>query len=321
MFQRTSFLGYIVGQGHVKPDPNKVAAIQDFPVPISQKQVRRFLGVCVWYRRFIRGFASVATPLTNTLKKRNTFLMSPEAVNSFEALKTALISAPLLSNPDFSKPFVIQCDASSNGIGGVLFQYDEENNEKPIAYFSEKLNDCQQKYSVTEQECYAAVRAVSKFRHYIEGTAFTIITDHASLKWLMGLKDLSGRLARWSLKLQAFTFQIEHRKGSRNVVPDVLSRVHLEQISLRSNDLIMVDLRSPEFQSKEYLDLIATVIKNQKTLPDIKVDNQFDYKRMFPIESHSIAREHQWKLWKIQIRLFNKHIIHPVAHTEALEKL
>lgn len=109
--------------------------------------------------------------------------------------------------------FYIQWDASATGVGGVLFQLDGDD-EYPIAFMSKKFNSAQRNYSVTEQECLAAILCVKKFRCYVEGMPFTIITDHASLKWLMSQKDLSGRMARWSLSLQAFDFQIEHRKGS-----------------------------------------------------------------------------------------------------------
>lgn len=122
--------------------------------------------------------------------------MTEEARKSFNMLKQALTSAPVLAHPDFRKRFYVQCDASSYGVGAVLFQKDNMGNERPIAFFSMKLNQAQKNYSVTEKECLAAVLAIKRFRPYIELMSFTVITDHASLKWLMSLKDLSGRLAR-----------------------------------------------------------------------------------------------------------------------------
>lgn len=115
-------------------------------------------------------------------------------------------------NPDFSKRFYIQVDASSSGLGGVLFQKNSLGHENPISYYSYKLNKSQRNYSVVELECLAAVMSIKKFRGYVEGFPFTVITDHASLTWLMRQKELSGRLARWSLKLQRYNFDIEYRK-------------------------------------------------------------------------------------------------------------
>lgn len=116
-----------------------------------------------------------------------------------------------------------------------------------------KLNPCQRKYTVTELECYAAVCSVKQYR--IEGLPFTIITDHSALKWLMSQKDLDGHLARWSLKLQAYNFEIIHRKGSLNTVPDTLSRIHMEELS--SDILIEVDLNDKAFKDPSYLDLLT----------------------------------------------------------------
>jgi len=113
----------------------------------------------------------------------------------------------------------------------VLVQTSEEGDERPIAFISKKLNKAQRNYTVTEQECLAAIVALKSFRAYVEGMEFTIITDHASLKWLMSNHDLNSRLARWALALQRYNFKIEHRKGSLNVVPDSLSRINEDVIA------------------------------------------------------------------------------------------
>jgi len=165
------------------------------------------------------------------LKKSGKFHLSPAAQQAIETLKTAFVTAPVVNHPDFSRRFYMQCDASDTGVGAVLFQLDDQGNERPIESFSQKLNKCQKNYSVTEKECLAAILGVKRFRPYVESMPFTIITDHASLKWLMSLKDLDGRLAHWSLKLQIYDFVIEHRKGSENVVADILSRM-IESIDL-----------------------------------------------------------------------------------------
>lgn len=221
--------------------------------------------------------------------------MSEKSIESFEDLKEALTTAPVLIHPDFSKPFYIQCDASDSGIGAVLYQKTSSGDENPIAFYSQKLNKCQKNYSVTEKECLAAVMAVKRFRPYVEMMQFTIITDHASLKWLMGLKDLSGRLARWSLQLQAFDFAIEHRKGKDNVVADMLSRMPITEEVAEMADDLNLDFENAEFNSPEYLALIKEILNNRERLPDLKVEKNLVFKRTtFEREEFS---ESNWKLW------------------------
>lgn len=227
--------------------------------------------------------------------KGKKFLFTEEAKRAFETLKKCLTSSPVLRHPNFNNTFYIQCDASDVGIGAVLFQEDETGGEHPIAYFSKKLTSAQKNYSVTERECLAVVMAVKRFRPYIELMHFVIITDHSSLKWLMSQRDLSGRLARWSLQLQAFSFEIRHRKGSQNIVPDTLSRYSMDEIKLDSNHLI--DFSSPEFQSEDYRKLIETVESNKNSLPDLKVIDNFVYKRTVPYDGEAIREDHAWKLW------------------------
>lgn len=220
--REVNYLGHIVGNGGIRTDPEKISAIKNFPVPKTIKALRSFLGLCGWYRKFIAYFADVTAPLTDLLSKKKQFSFTAEALSAFDNLKSKLSEAPILQSPDFSKPFFIHCDACRTGVGGVLVQVSEEGDEMPIAYVSKKLNKAQQAYSVTEQECLAALVCLKTFRPYVEGHEFTIITDHASLKWLMTQTDLSSRLARWALKLQGYKFQIVHRKGKLNVVPDTL---------------------------------------------------------------------------------------------------
>lgn len=296
------YLGHIVGGGCIRADPDRVLAIVDYPVPKTVRQIRSFLGMAGWYQRYIANFSAIAAPITDLMRTASKFVWTPDAQAAFETLKERMTSAPFLTHPDFTKPFVIQCDASITGVGSVLYQLDDEGHERPIAFMSKKLNSAQRNYSVTELECLAAMLSVKRFRGYIEGMEFKIITDHASLKWLMGQKDLSGRLARWSLKLQGFNFTIEHRKGSANVVPDALSRVYVEELDT-SDAVINIDLESVHFQDDEYQELRRTVEENQSRLPDVRLVENRVYRRGDFSTGDVRLDATLWKLWvPVQMR-------------------
>lgn len=179
--KKVKYLGYIIGEGGIITDPEKVSAIREWPVPKNIKQVRGFLGLAGWYRRFIKNFSSLVFPISETLSTKKKFVWTTEAQAAFENIKEVLSSAPVLSNPNFEKKFYVHCDASDIGIGAVLVQLDENNEEKPIAFMSKKLNSAQRNYSVTERECLAAIEAIQKFRCYLELQEFEVITDHSSL--------------------------------------------------------------------------------------------------------------------------------------------
>lgn len=217
------YLGYVVDEKGLRVDPEKVSAILELPVPRSVKEVRQFCGTASWYRRFISDFASRLYPLTSMLRKNKHFKWTEEAQKAFDDIRQSLVQAPILSWPDFSKQFTISCDASNVGIGAVLSQ-SSDFGEKVIAYASRTLGKTEQKFSTTERECLAVIWSIEKFRPYVEGTHFEVITDHHSLLWLHNLRDPQGRLARWSLRLQPFDFTLIHRKGKEHVVPDLLSR-------------------------------------------------------------------------------------------------
>lgn len=290
------YLGYLIGYGVIKTDPDKISAISELPPPKSVRDVRKFLGLASWYRRFIENFSGLTAAISDLTKKTKTFNWTKEADEAFEKLKISLTTAPVLITPSFEKPFVIQCDASKLGIGGVLAQEDDEGVERPIAFYSYKLNQSQKNYSITELECLAALKCVEKFREYVEGHKFKIVTDHASLQWLMRQTDLNGRLVRWSLRLQGFNFSIEHRKGSLQTVPNALSRLSLDEIS----DVEIqpeIDLMSPAFDSLDYVKLRNLILENENSFPDLKVVDKFVYKRVDFANGDPYSEASTWKLW------------------------
>ena len=221
------YLGHIVGGGIVKPETDKLRAVRELPVPTDKTQVRMFLGITGYYRKFLPNYASVATPLTDLTKKSapNRVVWTEQCQQAWQRLKDLLCSAPVLKSPDFSQPFILQTDASERGVGAVLSQVDNMGKDHPVAYYSKKLLPREVRYSTVEKECLAIRLATDFFRVYLLGRLFTIQTDHRALQWPDRLKDTNPRLARWSLALQPYQFVVEHRAGILNGNADALSRV------------------------------------------------------------------------------------------------
>lgn len=228
------YLGYVVDKHGLHTDPSKINCILNYPTPTSPKEIKRFLGMCSWYRRFINNFSNISRPLNKLTSKKIKFEWSQEAEESFNQLKTALVSAPILKCPDFTLPFTIHTDASAYAIGSMLTQ-NHNGIEHPIAYCSRTLNKNEINYSTTERELLAIIYSLEQFRGYVEGQKCKIVTDHASLLWFYKLKNPTGRLSRWSMRLSQFDFEIEHRKGKENVIPDSLSRIKIESIESFTN--------------------------------------------------------------------------------------
>ncbi|KAH0817198.1 hypothetical protein GEV33_005593 [Tenebrio molitor] len=224
-------------------------------------------------------------------RKRQKTEWTPEAQEAFQKIKDALVSAPVLSSPDFSKPFVIQTDASDTGLGAVLTQ-DLDGDERVIAYASRSLTKAERNYSVTERECLAVLFALEKFRPYVEGTHFTIVTDHYSLLWLNRMKDPAGKLARWSVKLNQFSFELVHRKGKLNVVPDALSRLPAEIAAVDIDSFLGVNLNDLD---ESYTRLRDNIVANPQRNPSWKVENGFVY-RFVPNKVVLPGNVPEWKL-------------------------
>ena len=224
-FGEVEFLGHLIGKGIVKPKPRKIEAIQNAARPETKTQIRSFLGLAGYYRKFIPDFAAIASPLTDSTRKGepNKIKWGKPQEESFRTLKTKLSNSPILHLPDLEKSFILRSDASNDGMGAVLLQ--EYNEQKfPVAYASKKLTRCQRAYSVMEKECLAIIWAIQRFQPYLYGREFVIETDHQPLACLKKSKVANGRIMRWALALQPYRYRIEVIKGSKNVGADYMSR-------------------------------------------------------------------------------------------------
>ncbi|XP_046686615.1 uncharacterized protein LOC124372281 [Homalodisca vitripennis] len=277
------YLGYVVSVDGLRVDPDKIKAIFDIPVPRNQKEVRQFSGIASWYRRFIPNFASRMHPLRSLLSRRSKFEWNQEAEQAFQDIKSCLITAPILSCPDYTKAFTISCDASGVGIAAVLSQ-EYEQGAGVVAYASRTLTQQEQKYSATERECLAVIWAVETFRPYVEGVRFTVVKDHYSLLWLNRLKDPTGRLARWALRLQPYDYHLVHRKGQDNVVPDLLSRT--TPLELPSENALQCEaVEIPlDVKDKWYKGMLQKVEQNSKLYSQWRVETGKPYKNVTTLE-------------------------------------
>ena len=198
--QKVEYLGHVVTPDGVIPNPEKVRVVREFPIPKNLKELRAFMGLANYSRRFVKDFAHIANPSNALSKKGVKFVWTQACADAFDKLKSALVSAPILAYPDFKKEFLLFVDASSTGIAFTLAQ-EQNGKEVVVAYNGRGLNQAEKNYSTTEREALALVERIKKFQPYLFGRKFTVITDHSSLKWLMNVKDATGRLARWSLLL------------------------------------------------------------------------------------------------------------------------
>lgn len=223
--EQVPFLGHIVSKQGIQADPKKIQAIVDWPNPKNKEEVVGFLGLCGYYRRFCENFSEKASPLLEISKpKGRPFMWTADQEKSFQCLKNEATNFPILRYPDFEKLFVVYTDASENGLGAVLGQYDE-SGEWVISYASRVLTEAERRYHINDKEILAVHWAVHKiFRPYIYGRNFDLITDSSAVFWFRGKKDGSPRLMRWQTDLNQYTFSVYQRKSKSHCNADALSR-------------------------------------------------------------------------------------------------
>ena len=217
------YLGHVVSQHGVATDPEKIDAVARWPVPTGLKELQAFLGTVGYYRQYIEAFATVAKPLTKLTGTGEAWMWTEDQQRAFEMLKQCLVTAPVLGYPDPGLPYVLDTDASKDGVGAVLSQI-QEGKERVIGYYSKTLSPPEKNYCVTRRELLAVVKGMKHFRPYLYGRTFELRTDHASLMWLCRRREPSDQVARWLEALAEFKYTISHRAGPKHGNADGLSR-------------------------------------------------------------------------------------------------
>ncbi|GKC25495.1 putative reverse transcriptase domain-containing protein [Tanacetum coccineum] len=230
---KVQFLGHVIDSEGIHVDPAKIESIKDWASPKSPTEIRQFLGLAGYYRRFIEGFSKIAKPMTKLTQKKVKFEWGDKQEAAFQLLKQKLCSAPILALPEGSEDFIAYCDASKKGLGAVLMQ-----REKVISYASRQLKIHEKNYTTHDLELGAVVFALKIWRHYLYGTKCTVFTDHKSLQHILDQKELNMRQRRWLELLSDYDCDIRYHPGKANVVADALSRKEREP-PLRVRALVM----------------------------------------------------------------------------------
>ncbi|UYV67623.1 hypothetical protein LAZ67_5001396 [Cordylochernes scorpioides] len=279
-----SFLGYEITQGTYKPHLTNTQVIGTIQPPTNVKTLQSFLGVVNVYHKFIPHYAQLRSPLNILLKNNIPFKWTLECQKAFEDLKSSLTASPVLHIFKEDLPCFLYCDASTLGISGILKQKDENGEEHPVQYFSRSLRKYEQNYSISELECLAIIESIEYFRVYLLGRHFTIYSDHQALVYLKNIKNPSGRLFRWSLRLSPYTFDIHYLKGKNQLEADLLSRQPFCGF-LEAQQLEEHQHRVPEkYQSLINTDGLAIITK--KGVPRVVVPDT--------LRNKLLQKAHEW---------------------------
>ncbi|GBC40100.1 1-phosphatidylinositol 4,5-bisphosphate phosphodiesterase-like [Rhizophagus irregularis DAOM 181602=DAOM 197198] len=297
------FLGHIVGNDGLRPDDKKIEKIKEMKAPTTVKEVRSFLGLCSYYRKFVKNFSKIARPISDLRKKGVPFIWGKEQQEAFEKLKEKLIQYPILRHPDWKKEFLLITDASGKGLGAVLSQKDEKGKEVVIAYASRSLLPAEENYPITELECLGIVWGIQHFHKYLIDRKFKVITDHSALKGLMNAKIPKGRRARWVMELQQYNFEVVHRSGKENTNADALSR--LLKIVEEQPEIVIID----GVDGLGKTSIVQNLIKEWEE-QGLKVRfNTYKRRRKDKDEFHESKMDTEWKFRKEVVEQINRRMV------------
>ena len=256
-----NFLGHVINQNGVQMQLDKIKSILNWSIPKTVKQLRGFLGLTGYYRKFIKGYSIITAPLTNALRGKIQYQWNEQCQLVFDKLKQLVSTKPILIMPDDSKEYIIACDACKYGVGAVL-QQNHGNGLQPIAYFSKKFSKAQLNYSTYEQELVAIILALREWRCYLDHRKFKITSDHRALQWLKAQSHLNDRQQRWSQELSQYNFKIEYIEGKANVVADALSRIHeLDSDDTLNTITITLDNNKSKLLKSKIIRVIYSILK------------------------------------------------------------
>ena len=258
------FLGHIVSEEGVQTDQEKTRLVNDWPAPRNIKELRGFLGLTGYYRRFVKDYAKIAEPLNKLLKKTQAFHWTPECQAAFDQLKQKLQEPPILTLPNETDRFILDTDASGESIGAVLSQV-QGGHEKVIAYAGRTLTVNERNYCITRKELLAVVHYTKYFKQYLLGRTFTLRTDHAALSWIRRTPEPVGQNARWMEALEEYNFAIQHRPGERHRNADAMSRhpcLNRPNCTACHPQLREVELHRPAREEEEIVRICHTATDN-----------------------------------------------------------
>jgi len=267
------YLGFVISPYGIQTDPDKTRPIRDFPRPQTVRQLRRFLGICGWYRQFIHNYADKCEPLNALLKNSVKYYWSERQEKAFLQLKNDICSNDVvLAFPDFTQQFIVRTDASNVGLGAILSQK-INGVERPLAFASRSLSPAERNYETSERECCGILFALKKFEHYIDGQEFILATDNGALTWLNKFKSQNSKLMRWALRIQDFQPTIIHCPGKQNVVADALSRDPVDSGEFEDVD---ENRRNLDFQLNCSTPSLFLALTQEITLDQLKAEQAKD---------------------------------------------
>ena len=299
--QKVNFLGVVMGQGKIEIEEDKVVGVLNWPTPKIVRDVRKFLGLANYYRRFVKDFAKLARPLNNLMRKKEKWRWGDEQQKAFEQLKTVFTNRPLLVAPDLDKEFRVEADASNFATGGVLSIKCEDNKWKPVAYISKSLNETERNYKIHDKKMLAIIRCLEAWRHFLEGSRskFEVWTDHKNLEYFMSNQKLNHRQARWALYLSRFDFILKHISGSKMGKADGLSRRPDWEVGVEKDNEEQI-LVKKEWIEAQRVRVVEVIIEGVDLLDKVRKSEAKDDKVVKAVEEMKQAgvkmlRDEEWR--------------------------